>query len=1484
LDLWELVYNDKMLAKRYKCQKLWIWKLFLSLFLVGSFFSSKAQLNASITHYSTADGLSHAGVLCMLKDRDGFMWFGTFDGINRFDGHNFVTYKSKPGDNSNLKSNKIRNIVEDKQGYLWVETYDSKIYRFDKKTEQFTPVSEGKFKNLFSDQLVINKIVADEKKGVWLMSENHGLFYASEDDAKQPIVVHYSIGKNKSISLAGNIIQFFQKDDLGNIWIGTEGGLNCLQRNKLGTFEVVKFNQYDAKLLTAVAFTAVSRSDKKLYFGTAKGQMVIFDVIKKTFNVKQIAANTRLNAICYASSGLLYISTSNKGLLTYNPNTLSLTFPSQNTNANYLSLYEDKMGQIWIEPTETGIIKYNPGTGLFKQFVQKVDLASSSRGYEVLTDVNGVLWARMKGGGFGYYNPIADEINYFYDKPGSADQKFSNIINSFFSDNTGVLWLCARDGGINKIVLLKDKFNYRKLTNNPQARGENEVRAAMKDSKDRLWICTKDGKIHVFENGKKVSLFRSPIDQLGLVYSILEDSKGNIWLGTKGNGLFKATPDDVAKKFYNLKHFKNNINDVASLSNDMVYSVIEDKKGRIWIGTFGGGINLLTVSAKGEEFKNYGNTFKNYPFSWAKVVRHLAEDNRGCIWIATSNGLLIFDPNKTGDYHFFAYRKVQNDKSSLGNNSVQHIYKDNSGTMWLATFGGGLNKAIVDKEDINKVTFEPFTIENGLSNDVVLGITGDKQNNLWVATESGLSRFNPAQKSFKNFDAFDGLSKGGFSESAAFIAKDGMVYFGCIDGYISFNPLTISEKRGLAKMALTRIQLYYKDILPGVEGSPLKESINETSSLVLDHNQNVISLDYAVLDYRSANKINYAYKLEGFDKSWHIVNDQRKATYTNIPPGEYTFRVRAVNHDLFSKVPEKSLKITVNPPFYRTTLAYLVYFILAILIVIMARRIIITMIRLRNKVLVEQKLTEVKLSFFTNISHELRTPLTLIVSPLEEISKNEGLSTKGMEYLKIVNRNTNRMIRFINQLLDFRKIQSGKVQMSVTRVDILALAKSIGTYFTGMASEKNIAFSILSNNEYVFAWVDEEKIDIIIYNLLSNAFKFTPANKEITITVNYVDVCEDVEIKVIDQGPGVPLNKLEEIFEIYYEGTPLGEGHLKGTGIGLPLARGLALNHSGKLWAQNNPMEGMTFTLFLKGGTFHFDPLFVNNPQPEQPIDQAIIPQFVNDQDMVKEKISINNGPQLLIVEDNPDLRGFLEIKLNGLYRVVSANDGVEGLALAKSLLPDLIISDVMMPRMNGIEMLDALRNDEITSHIPVIMLTAKSSIESQIEGLKYGADIYLTKPFHTDFLLASINNLITSRKKIVERLVEGQEKRILNLEPSEIIITSKDEAFLKQVIQIVEEGMKDPDYNIDDVAAAIGMGRSTFYKKLKSLSALSPVEFVRDMRLKRSRQLLDSGSYTVSEAGYQSGFNSLPYFSTCFKEKYKISPSAYLKEVKSSE
>lgn len=1468
--------------------------------VIFPFAGSYGQINSNIVHYSTADGLSHDGVLCIMRDKEGFMWFGTFDGINRFDGHNFVVYKSKPGDSSNLSSNKIRSMVEDQQGYLWIKTYDNKIYRFDKKKEQFLPISDGPFRYLFTEKVVVDKVIPDAKNGVWLLTESRGVLYAADDPSGVVHIYQYTADEHQKSpingpqragtrlpqrrQLSGNTVQFLNSDSKGSVWVGTEGGLNCLKRNKDNVYEVVAFKKSVTRILSADAFTCFAQNDRSLFFGTGNGKLLGYDLLTGVFTLKDLGFPARINAICCAKTGMLYISTRGQGLITLNPHSQKITRSGMLPNDTYFSLYEDKGGQLWIEPEKEGIIKYNPHTGKYKRFVQKKDFNSSGRDYQVITDANGTVWTSMKDGGFGYYDPLTDDIAYYYDQPGAADQKFSNILTSLFIDKTGVLWLSAKDGGINKVVSLTGKINYRRLALRPEMRSENDVRAMMKDSKDRLWVCTKDGHVYVDDHGKQLALFKSPDGKLGSVYTIMEDRNGNIWLGTKGNGLFKAVPTDQKRSFYVLHNYKNNINDRNSLSSDLVYSVIEDRQGRIWVGTLGGGINLLTHFGDKEGFLNYVNTFHSYPFAWANVIRHLCEDGEGRIWVATSNGLLVFDPEQKlkGEYKFLSYRKIRGDRTSLGNNCVQYIYKEKSGQMWVGTFGGGLNKVIRDRSDAAHISFEVFTTEQGLANDVVLSITGDQQKNLWIATERGLSKFNPRKKTFKNYDAYDGLPKAGFSEAACFTATDGKLYFGCTDGYISFDPLTIANHKAPAKMALTRFQLYYKDMAPGGEGSPLKYAINESSSLILNDDQNVISLDYAVLDYRADNKVSYAYKLEGFDKTWHLVNEQRKATYTNIPPGAYTFKVRATSEDLFDAIPEKTLRIIVRPPFYLSTLAYCCYFMLAMGMAILARRIIITMIRLRNKVLVEQKLTEVKLSFFTNISHELRTPLSLIVSPLQEIARTELLSVKGREYLRVIDRNANRMIRFINQLLDFRKIQSGKMQLNIAELDFPALVKDIGSHFTAMAVEKNITFLMNFDQLHIYAWADEEKIDIIVYNLLSNAFKFTPPGKKISLTINRIWAANEIELRVIDEGVGVPAGKLEDIFEIYYEGNVAGEHHLKGTGIGLALARGLAINHHGRLWAERNSSGGLTFILRLKCGYGHFDPAEVSFSKNKIADDLFRMEEEeeVTQQPVLKNRRNLQL-PQLLIVEDNPDLRNFLALKLDGMYRVASANDGLEGLKLAKELLPDLIISDVMMPHMDGIAMLEQLRHDLHTSHIPVILLTARSSVASQIEGLKYGADIYLTKPFHADFLLASIENLISSRKRLFDQLSGMPEKKVLNLEPSELVITSKDEAFLKEMIRIVEEGMKDPDFNIDDAAAAIGMGRTTFYKKLKSLSSLSPVEFVRSMRLKRSKQLLDSGAYTVSEAGYLSGFNSLPYFSTCFKENYGMAPSAYLKKIK---
>jgi signal transduction histidine kinase/DNA-binding response OmpR family regulator len=908
---------------------------------------------------------------------------------------------------------------------------------------------------------------------------------------------------------------------------------------------------------------------------------------------------------------------------------------------------------------------------------------------------------------------------------------------------------------------------------------------------------------------------------------------------------------------------------------------MEDTRGRIWVGTFGGGLNLVVKNGNTITFKNSHNSFKNYPIANCNVIRYLNQDNSGQIWVATNNGLVIFNPDKGGpdNYSFSRYFKIPGDIASLGNNAVQVTYKDHGGQMWVGTFGGGLYKQISNAE--RKMRFKVYTTAEGLPSDIILSITDDNKGNLWIGTENGLSRFNTKAGLFNNYDSYEGIPDTRFSESACLLSRSGQLMFGCIDGYISFYPNKVSNKKFNAGMVLTGLNINNQNVVPGAPGSVLPYAIDKTEHLTLSYDQNLVSIDYTVLDYRASNKILYAYMLEGVDKGWNYVNNKRQATYTNLPPGTYTFRVKSISNEMFLNTPQKSVVITILPPPWLTIWAYMLYLILLGVVVWVAQRIIITMIRLRNKVVVEHKLTELKLGFFTNISHELKTPLTLIVSPLKEIERNENLSVKGRDYIKVVNNNTGRMIRFINQLLDFRKAQSGKMRLRVSHVEVVTLMRNISQYFTEMAFEKNIQLRVVSNVDELYAWIDEEKIDIVVYNLLSNAFKFSPRNSTIKIEVNYIKGDSQFNIAVIDEGCGVPKDKLADIFELYYESDKTNGNNLNGTGIGLALAKELIVSHNGTISAINNPGKGMRFILQLQIGKEHYTTLdvdFAPMVAEFEPVSGPVLADIepAGRSNESGELQQAHAKPFVLVVEDNPDLRRFLCGQLELFYHVKDASDGVEGLRMAAELVPDLIISDVMMPNMDGIEMLNRLKDDVTTSHIPVILLTAKSSVENQIQGLKYGADFYITKPFHTDLILASIESLIKRRKQLFENMLSA--KNLVQLSPGEILITSKDEALLKETIKIVEENLADPDFNIDTVASSVGLGRTTFYKKLKSLTGLAPVEFVRDMRLKRAKQLLDANEHTISEIAYMVGFNSSGYFSTCFKEQYKTSPTEYLR------
>jgi signal transduction histidine kinase/ligand-binding sensor domain-containing protein/AraC-like DNA-binding protein len=1427
------------------------------LFLIASAY---AQPRCKVEYYSAENGISHEAVTQMLKDHEGFMWFGTWDGINRFDGRSFVSYKSSPGDRSQLGNDRIDQFIEDQHDQLWIMAYDRQVYRFDKKSEQFHPVP-AIFNEDGKQRIIFSKLLHAANGRVWLRSVNNGLYTIPQVGPQAKRVIHYPTGA----------MNFFREDGEKRFWVGTREGLHRFTPSTNGEY---KSSEVTIPALPGKTdFTVMEEDAASLYFGTVDGRLVIFDKKAKTFTIWHIADN-RIQGLCRSKiKDIIYASTINGQLITFNLPDKKFTIDNYPAAKHFLSIYEDSKGALRVESHSAGVSRIDPVNHTYKQFSSRNTdrLNSINNRVKVWEDNNGLVWVFMKGGGFGYYNNTSGNFEYLLSTPDAGISRLSDKIYSVYYDQAGVFWVTTNERQLIKIILQSNVFEQQLLAEQTVSKFDNEVRGIYNDNKGRLWLGIKNGKLYVYAQGKPVNnLFdNEPAEGLGLVYSIMQDNQGNIWLGTKANGLFKAVPVNQEATKYHLIHFPSNTSS-SGIPCKEIYSLLQDRQGRIWIGSFDNGLFLLQEQEGRVKFIPASELYKNYPKELFHKIRHMAVDATGNLCLGTTNGLLLLNTNTQ---EIATYRKIPGDKQSLGNNDIQFIYHDVNKRMWLATSGGGFCEAIGDKR-FEHLQFRNYTTKDGMPNDYVLSCAEDVQGNLWLATENGLARFDPVKRTFRNYDSYDGLPRAGFSEAA--VCKrlpNGQLVFGTTKGVLTFDPGRINSERIAANIVFTNLQINNEDAAAGDKDSILKQAVSFTNELTLKHDQNIISIDYAILDQRAGSRPALAYRLLGFDSTWHSDRLQRRATYTNLPPGEYVFEVKSFSSDLYSNTPYKRMAITILPPPWKTWWAYVLYILFIAAVLLIVRRYALAMIWLRNKVAIEKKLAAMKESFFTNISHELRTPLTLIINPIEQLSRKEKLSPEGADWLNVARKNANRMVRFINQLLDLRKVESNQATLHRSIVEMVDFVKKISEHFAEALRSKQLNLEVVASVQELYASVDAEKLDIVIFNLLANAVKFTPDNKTITIQVSQVFAEQSFLISVSDQGPGVDRSKLSNIFDLFYEGEHPARVQ-KGSGIGLALSKELVLLHGGSIWAENNSYGGLTVSIKIKqhaGAGKHTGPLKYDVHK------DALVYVDTAMQLAGAEASPVGpDAPLVLLVEDNDELRRFLSSQLSEFYRVEVAANGEEGRQKAGQVMPDLILSDIMMPVMDGIQLLDKIKNDINTSHIPVVLLSAKHSIESRMEGLRYGADCYITKPFHNEYLIAAIDNLLKQRRKLFETLVS--KKPVTALGPSPIVVTSGDELFLKNVIKVVEEKMTDPGFNMEAVAESLNMSRSAFYKKFKSLTGLTTVEFVRDMRLQRSKQYLDGGSTNIAEVAYWSGFNNPKYFSTCFREKYGVSPSDYLR------
>lgn len=1406
--------------------------LLLCLFALQLF---STNLNMIVSEYSTENGLSHNTVFCSLKDNDGLMWFGTWYGLTYFDAAKFKSFNTINDNNTDIPPHKVQNIIEAKDGNLWVKTIDHKLYLFDKTNELFYDVF-NEIKKKYSVSPKIIKIQKADDGNLLLLTKDRDLLIAqSKGNGIVAITLLYDSQIRRDQKFTNNLL-VENKDYLN--WIGLDFKIiSC----KKGTSLKSKPSDFFIRKITlenGQEFSSSYALNNVLWLGDNKGNLFKINSKDGTVIKKTLLAGAIIQNIIVSNNNTLFVSLGKNGVYEFDERTSNFTKILPLGNLTITSSYIDSYDKLWLETTQSSYIYYDPFNGTSKQILlpegkvrKEIKLIDGKElGMFFLSTSGDITW-------FDRTNLSVSILNNQSDLTKNGEKK---VFFDVLLDKDNILWLSSTTNGVCRISFPKKQFTLFNLPSS--AINDDAIKAISQSRNGDIWVSTRQAEVFKLDkNGAIKQLFSAGNNSIGSVYHIMEDHKGNLWFSTKGNGLVFAEINPLSPTGYNFTRFVTDEKNPFSISGNDIYYTYEDTKHRIWIAAFGGGINLITQENGKIQFKNKFNSFSNYPkYGLYMEARNIVEDKEGRIWIGTSDGLMSLDgqfknPDET---NFEIYRNGKLG-SNVSDNDIYSIYKDANSQIWFSAFGGGLNKITEYDKKEKRPIFKSYGQKEGLNSDVILSIVEDNQNNLWLATENAISRFDKQKETFRNFDQYDGLMKIQMEEESAVKLNSGNLWFGSRRGILIFNPQKIETYNFEYKTFIVDFKVSNRDLDSFKDNPILKESIRYAKQITLKHNQSTFLIEFAALNYYNQSSISYKYILEGFEKEWHFNGKNRIASYPNIPSGKYTFRVQAIDEANPSLISESILKIRILPPWWRSWWANIFYFILTLILIYFIIRGVLFYIKLKNEMYVEQRVSELKIRFFTNISHELRTPLTLIMGPIHELKEKQTLTEKGQQYVSLIEKNANQMLQLVNQILDFRKIQNGKMILHVAQLDLNSLVESFNKEFNILAEENGIHFSLRLSHQNILLWADKEKLEIAIRNLLSNAFKFTHKGGKVTLSTHLSEDKKHCIIGVNDTGVGIPQNKLTEIFDRFFQGENAKNVQYPGTGIGLALSKEIVNMHQGEIHVESKQNKGSTFSIELPLDKDHFNPKEVNfyvSDTVSEKIDEKSEMEKTPDETQENTK----NLPILLVVEDNKDLCTLLQLQLEDRYKVYTATNGVEGLKKVYQHHPDIVVSDLMMPEMNGMELLDKMRNDFQISHIPIVILTAKSNEEAKIEAIGKGANAYITKPFNKEHLIVTIEQLLTDRKVFHNKIWnEEKPEKPRETDTYESYLEKKDLQFIEKIHQIIDENIDNSDFNVDSIADTLGISRSAFFKKLKSLTGLAPVDMIKEVRLTKSIELL---------------------------------------------
>ncbi|MDO4165361.1 MAG: response regulator [Bacteroides sp.] len=1467
--------------------------LFLGVILLASAHLS-AQPICQIQRFSVYNGLAQRTVTAIVQDPKGFIWFSTWSGLNKFDGYTFKTYKAYPGDGCTLTSNRLSGIVANRHCDIWCLTYDDRVYLFDTRQEKFLDVLLP-FEEKHGTKYTVHDVYALTKGISWIVCEGCAFRvdeerFAQEPDAEGSITYYDTAGPNL---LPGKEIRKVRQDSEGDEWVFTDKGTRIIGR-KDNTFNI--------------RFKIDNEDNGKLYLISQDNRLMVYNFESKQMRQIDLPHNySGLYALSVIGRDSIAVGT-DRGLIIYYAR--QGTFHQvdiQTGQAEVRKIFKDSHGELWIFSDVTGVMRYNPTTQerqYYRTPPQDMPRAERMSRDIIFEDGQGTLWMVPHNGCLSYYDRSDKQLKPYYSDYNDAESKFTPVILYYYLDNQKNLWFA------NAFEMGKMSFFPNACELIPFDYGF-ETRAFLVDKDNCLWAANKKGIIRLFNPDGSL---RGYLDAQGNItrqasvfgrniYCFLEDDRGDIWMGSKWDGVFHLHKE--GDKRFTMHQYVHSDSDPYSLSNNSVYSICQDSRKRIWIGTYGGGVNLLQRSANGEvRFVHSGNDLKGYPHSQCAKTRIIREIGQTLL-VGTTEGLVTFanDFSRPEGIRFFRNIRMPKVASSLSCNDVTYIYTDRQQKSYVLTFTGGINQIVSEDLLTDSIRFKSYTKRDGLPSDQMLSMIEDANNELWTISENGLTRFDPAVRPFDSYGEEHFQNQIYFSEAIP-VMYEGQIILGTETGVLRMNPDKLNKSTYAPPIVLTGIR---------IQGVERHIDIDNLKVLKLKPDERNVAFEFAALDYIDPAAISYAYRLKGLEEAWNEVGNNRRASYINLPPGEYELEIRSTNSDRIGTDNVRTLSIDVIPTFWETGWAILLYIFLFVLSTAIIVYIILYIYRLRHRINLEQQLTNIKLRFFTDISHELRTPLTLITSPVSEVLEHEPLSPNARKHLTLVHKNTERMLRLINQILDFRKIENKKMKLLLEKTEVIGLVKRVMDNFRLMAEERHIDYRLETDTESLYAWTDQDKVEKIIFNLLSNAFKYTPDNKAITVSVRTEG--GKLHVSVRDEGIGISQKAQQTLFQRFE--TLVHRNILQpSSGIGLSLVKELIELHQGSIQVNSEPGKGSEFIVclpldqkayegnkntefVLNDGTKEAAPVTENEKANAPTIAvetadrQATAPEAADkeatDGTEASDGETSSEAPiSILIVEDNMELREFLDNILSGSYRVIEATNGQEGLELALQHVPDLIISDIMMPVMDGLDMVKAIKENRDICHIPIILLSAKSSLDDRINGLEQGIDDYITKPFSSTYLKTRIKALLEQRRLLQElylqRWMEAQDIQkespapapLANAEPEKPQIASFDEQFARQVMEVMEKQMDNPELTIDEFAQELGMGRTVFYQKLKSIFGLAPVDFIREMRIKRAMQLLEIGEHNISTIAYMTGFNDPKYFSKCFKKKYGITPSEF--------